>query len=71
MSGEGTVLRFKHYEISPYAVVNWLHDELPKIANIYVVIEDKEGNYVEAVCGNAGGAAFSALILQQKAMEAL
>lgn len=67
----GTVHRFKSREITPHAVVNWLHDELPRIAEIYVVIKDKDGNFTDAVCGEAGGCAFSALIIQQKALETM
>jgi hypothetical protein len=67
----GNVKRFKSREITPHAVVNWLFDELLNIEEIYVVIKDKEGNYVEAVKGDAGGAAYAALIIQQIAVETL
>lgn len=65
------VSRFKNSEIIPHAVVNWLNDELPNIDGIFVVIKDKDGNFVEGICGNAGDLAFVALVLQAKALEAL
>lgn len=68
---DGTVHRFKSREITPHAVVNWLNEELSRTDEIYVVLKDKDGNFVDAICGNAGGAAFAALILQQKAVETL
>lgn len=65
------VIRFEPKEISPQAVVNWLEHVLPETAEIYAVIKDKDGNFAEAISGEAGGAAFSALILQKKATDTL
>lgn len=67
----GEVKRFKSREITPHAVVNWLNEVLSETDEIYAVIKDKDGNFAEAICGDAGGASFSALILQQKALETL
>lgn len=65
------VHRMLHDDVTPHAVLSYLNEKLPDIAEIYIVIKDKEGNWSHTICGNLAGVSFSTLILHDVALKTL
>lgn len=63
--------KFMPKEISPHAVVCHLQNEIENIAELYVVIKDKHGDFYEALTGSNQGLAFSIVVLQKHLMDRL
>ncbi len=57
--------------ITPFAVIAWLNKHIARFPEIYVVVKDVDGEFIEAIAGDVAGLATSALILQKHALEEL
>lgn len=58
-------------QITPTTLVNNLLDNLGNLEEIYCVVKTKDGSFIEVCSGNAGGVAFSIVVLQNYVMGLL
>lgn len=56
---------------TPYTLVTELAEKVDRIKAIYMVVEDKDGNFEEVLCGDIAGLCFSIVVLQKYLMENL
>lgn len=52
-------------DITPHTVVTQIVNEVENIDEIYCVVKNKEGDWVEIMSGTHAGLAFAALCLQK------
>lgn len=54
---------------TPHTLVTELVEKIDRIKAVYMVVEDKDGNFEEILCGDMAGICFSIAVLQKYVME--